>query len=291
MTPELPPEPEGHWWPAPAKLNLFLHVTGQRPDQYHTLQTLFQILDWGDEVNIRPTSKPTIVRRCADYAVPEGDDLVVQAAQLLRASTGCEFGAELEVRKQIPMGAGLGGGSSDAATVLLVLNRLWACNLSLDELAKLGLQLGADVPVFLCGNTAMAAGIGEQLEPVSLGERFYLLVLPPFQLSTAEVFSDIHLKRNSAAISVADALAGKGRNDCEAVARRLRPELSAVFTELANYGQPRMSGTGSAVFVEMCSAEAASSAASELKCRYNVRAVGGLDQSPLQKRLLQYSEI
>ena len=280
MTPDA-----GHWWPAPAKLNLFLHVTGQRPDGYHTLQTLFQILDWGDEVFIRPNQTGQITRLSCDYGVPEHEDLIVKAALLLQEASGSELGAEIEVRKQVPAGGGLGGGSSDAATVLLVLNHLWACGLSVNDLSELGLRLGADVPVFIHGNSAMATGVGELLQPVAPGERHYILVLPPFSVSTAEVFSDPELKRDSEMISVTDALAGKGHNDCEPVARRLHPGLSEVFETLSDYGVPRLSGTGGTVFVEVSTKADASRATSDLKCRYNVRAVGGLDRSPLREIL------
>lgn len=277
----------GQWWPAPAKLNLFLHVTGQRPDGYHTLQTLFQILDWGDEVFIRPNDCGEISRLSSDYDVPQDEDLAIRAALALKQVSGCEHGADIQVRKHIPPGGGLGGGSSDAATVLVVLNQLWECGLSVETLAELGLELGADVPVFIHGNSAMATGVGEELVPLSLGERHYLLVFPPFPINTARVFADESLRRDSELISVSDALAGAGRNDCEAVARQLYPALSELFEELAEYGQPRLSGTGSTVFLELRGGAKTSSATSQLKCRYNVRAVGGLDQSPLQNRLFQ----
>jgi 4-diphosphocytidyl-2-C-methyl-D-erythritol kinase len=290
MIPSKAADPAGHWWPAPAKLNLFLHITGRRPDGYHELQTLFQLLDWGDQVFIRPTASRDIVRRAAQYDVPAGEDLAVRAAQRLQAVTNCQYGAEIEVAKQIPMGSGLGGGSSDAATVLLALNHLWECGLSLAELGRIGVELGADVPVFVQGRTALATGIGDRLTPLSLEGRHYLLLLPEFPVSTAEVFAAPDLERNSAEIPMAEVLAGSGRNDCEAVARRLYPALTEAFETLAKYGRPRMSGTGSAVFVQMPSHAAASNAASDLKCRYNVRAVGGVDQSPVQKRLLSRSE-
>ncbi len=169
-------------WPAPAKLNLFLHVTGQRPDGYHELQTLFQLLDWGDEVSIEPLDEPRIKRPRALYAVQEADDLAVRAALLLQAETSCRQGARIEVKKRIPAGAGLGGGSSDAATVLVVLNRLWGCGLDVDELASIGIRLGADVPVFVRGHSAFASGLGDELQSVDLGDRYYLLVFPGFSI-------------------------------------------------------------------------------------------------------------
>lgn len=270
-------------WPAPAKLNLFLHITGRRADGYHELQSLFQLLDWGDEVFIRPTHDGEIIRTHADYDVPASDDIAIRAARRLKEYAGASDGAGIRVDKNIPMGAGLGGGSSNAATVLLVLNRLWGCGLAVGELASIGLELGADVPVFVHGHSAMATGVGEFLEPVQIGERHYVLVMPDIPVSTAAVFSDPELVRDSAPITIAEALAGGGHNDCEPVTRRLFPELSQVFDDLSPYGQPRMSGTGSAVFVQVPTREAASGAASKLKCRYNVRAVGGLDRSPLRE--------
>jgi 4-diphosphocytidyl-2-C-methyl-D-erythritol kinase len=287
MTPKPEPCGDGNWWPAPAKLNLFLHITGRRPNGYHELQTLFQILDWGDEVFIRITDDGHIERRGADYDVTPEDDLAIRAAKRLQAAAGGRPGAQIEVRKRIPLGAGLGGGSSNAATVLTILNELWGCGFSVAALSRLGLELGADVPVFVHGNTAIATGVGEILNPVSLGNRYYLLVMPDYSISTAEVFADPQLKRDSKPISMAEAVTGGGRNDCEVVAKRYQTGLSDLFEELAEYGQPRLSGTGSAVFVNMPSLEAASSAAGELKCRYNVRAVGGLDQSPLKKALIE----
>lgn len=287
MNPDSSLKTDGNWWPAPAKLNLFLHITGRRPDGYHELQTLFQILDWGDRVYLEKTNDGEVQRINAEYDVPEDEDLVIRAARLLKRVSNSRFGAAIEVHKQIPIGSGLGGGSTDAATVLVALNHLWGCNHSAQFLADLGLELGADVPVFVHGHTAMATGVGENLVPVLLGERHYLLVMPGFSVSTAEVFNDTQLKRDSGLITAEQALAGDGRNDCEPVSKRLHPALAELFDELSEYGQPRMSGTGSSVFVEMPSRSAASSAAATLKCRYNVAAVGGLDQSPLQQMTSQ----
>ena len=297
MAPEPLAAVNSQWWPAPAKLNLFLHVTGRRPDGLHNLQTLFQILDWGDSVFIKATNDGAITRRAADYAVEAEQDLVIRAARLLREATGFKGGAELEVRKHIPTGSGLGGGSSNAATVLCVLNWLWDCGLGADALADLGLQLGADVPVFVRGHSAVATGVGEALEPVVLGERYYLLVTPRIHISTAQIFSDPELRRDSAEINLAAAQAGGGRNDCQPVACARFPELAALFGLLAPFGEPRLSGTGSSIFISMPSQAAAQDAANLLQeqqkngsaqtsnCRYNVRAVGGLDRSPLHREL------
>ena len=273
------------WWPAPAKINLFLHVTGRRPDGYHELQTLFQLLDWGDEVGIRTTDGAAITRAGADYPVAVDDDLVIRAARLLQRHTGCRWGAEIRVRKRIPLGSGLGGGSSDAATVLLVLNHLWSCGLDLPELARLGVRLGADVPVFVHGHSALATGVGEKLVPVELGRRHYVLVLPGIEIATGEVFGDPGLQRDSQPITLAAALAGEGRNDCEVVVRKRFPAMAAVLEELGRWGVPRVTGTGSGIYLAMDSEEMAISAAHEIKSLYNVRAVSGVDRSPLHNRL------
>jgi 4-diphosphocytidyl-2-C-methyl-D-erythritol kinase len=278
-------EGNGTAWPAPAKINLFLHVIGRRTDGYHDLQTLFQLLDWGDEVLVQTTAESAITRAAADYPVAVEEDLVVRAAQLLQRHAGCRQGARLRVRKRIPLGSGMGGGSSDAATVLLVLNRLWSCGLSLSELAELGARLGADVPVFVHGRTALATGIGDRLHPVSLGRRPYLLVFPGINIGTREVFNDPELTRNSQPVSLAVARSGGGRNDCEAVVRKRYPAMAAALESLQRWGQPRMTGTGSGIFLPMDSEEQAIKAAREIKSLYNVRAVSGVDRSPLHDRL------
>ena len=272
-------------WPAPAKLNLFLHVTGRRPDGFHELQTLFQLLDWGDEVSIEPLDEPGIRRPRASYAVREADDLVVRAARLLQAETSCRLGARIEVKKRIPAGSGLGGGSSDAATVLVVLNRLWGCGLDIDELASIGIRLGADVPVFVRGHSALASGLGDELQPVDLGDRYYLLVFPGFSISTGDVFMHPDLPRKSSKISLAEALKGAGRNDCEVVVNKQFPHLKQMLNDLEQWGVARMTGTGSTLFIRMSDEKTAKSTAQAIKCRYNVRAVRGVDRSPLHELL------
>lgn len=297
MDPDPASRLSGGWWSSPAKLNLFLHVTGRRPDGLHTLQTLFQLLDWGDSVYIEASDCGAINRRGANYPVSQEEDLVVRAAHHLKTVTGVSSGATLEVAKEIPLGGGLGGGSSNAATVLCVLNRLWGCGLKTDELADIGLELGADVPVFVHGHSAMAGGVGELLEPVALGERHYLLITPEIHIVTGEIFADPDLRRNSAEITLADAQENGGRNDCQPVACRRFPELAALFKLLGAFGEPKLSGTGSSVFISMPSRQAAVDAEKQLltlqkkgaaersNCRYNVRAVGGLDRSPLHHEL------
>jgi len=276
-------------WPAPAKLNLFLHVLGRRPDGYHELQTLFQLLDWGDELQLTVNGSGEITRHCNSAAIgaviPESEDICIRAARLLQALCGVSNGAHIDLIKNIPVAAGLGGGSSDAATVLVALNKLWHCDLSQHQLAEASLDLGADVPVFVGGHSAWAQGRGERLQPVTLGPAFYVLVFPPFGISTAKVFQDPGLKRDSLPLEMKTVSLQPGRNDCEAVATELFPELRKIMQDLQAWGRPHMSGTGSTIFLPFDSEKPAIKAASELKCRYNVRAVGGVDRSPLLDRL------
>lgn len=273
------------WWPAPAKINLFLHILGRRADGYHDIQTLFQLLKWGDDIGIRLLSESKIARLPVSYGVPESEDLVVKAAKLLQSETAGRLGAEIAVRKRVPPGSGMGGGSSDAATVLLVLNQLWNCKLGIEELSQLGRSVGADVPVFIYGRSAMAGGIGEKLEPVSLGVRHYLLVFPDFPVSTRAVFADPDLNRNSKMLETAQVLEGKGINDCETVVRKRFPAFDTMLQVLEKWGKPRMTGTGSGLFIPMRDKKSAKSAAQAMKTLYNVRAVQGVDRSPLHEKL------
>ena len=272
-------------WPAPAKLNLFLHITGQRPDGYHNLQTLFQLLDWGDELCFTINDSGKISRSCNIEGIPEAEDICMRAAKLLQDRCNVANGVHIDLQKNIPMGAGLGGGSSDAATVLVALNQLWSCSQSQQQLAEMGLQLGADVPVFVHGHSAFAQGRGEKLEAVSLGPRYYLLVFPGFAVSTAQVFQHPGLKRDSKPVDMASAGLQPGRNDCEAVVMAMQPELKLMMQDLRAWGDVRMSGTGSTLFLSFANKKAAIDAASELKCRYNVRPVAGVDISSLLKIL------
>lgn len=272
-------------WPAPAKLNLFLHITGQRPDGYHDLQTLFQILDWGDELHFNVNDSGKITRSCNIEGIPESEDICVRAAKLPQDRCHVAKGVHIDLQKNIPMGAGLGGGSSDAATVLVALNKLWSCGQSQQQLAEMGLELGADVPVFVHGHSALAQGRGEKLQAVSLTPRYYLLVFPGFAVSTAQVFQHPDLKRDSKPINMASAGLQPGRNDCEAVVMEMHPQLKTLAQAISSWGTVRMSGTGSTLFLSFADKKAAIGAASELKCRYNVRPVEGVDCSPLLKVL------
>ncbi len=280
----------GAWWPAPAKLNLFLHVTGRAADGYHSLQTVFQLLDWCDELQLEATAAPEIVREEGPAAIPAAEDLCVRAARLLQQATGCRQGARIRLRKRIPTGGGLGGGSSDAATVLCVLDRLWGLRLRTDELVALGLRLGADVPVFVRGESAWGEGRGEQLTPVGLPERWFVVIHPGVSVSTAEVFQAAELTRNSPvitirAVSPGAPLGGDTRNDCEAVVRARVPEVAAALDWLAAFAPARMTGTGACVFAAFDSAAAAERVAARVPECWTSRVAKGVQRSPLHLRL------
>lgn len=237
---------------APAKLNLFLHIIGRRADGYHELQTLFQLLDYGDELSFDPLPNGDLSLHAEGptaSAMPLDDNLILQAAELLRQEAKDPMlGAAISVGKRLPAGAGLGGGSSDAAATLLALNELWQLDFTEAQLCELGVKLGADVPVFLRGRSAWAEGVGEILTPVELPDAFFLVVTPPCFVSTKEVFSQENLTRNSPAIKMADFLAGRSRNDCEAVTRALYPAVAEALDWLAQFTEARMTGTGASVF-------------------------------------------
>ena len=243
-------------WPAPAKLNLFLHITGRRADGYHTLQTVFQFLDYGDELEFAITDDGRITRATPLPGVPEDKDLTVRAARLLQETTGIHRGVQIHLTKRIPVGGGLGGGSSDAATTLLALNELWGASLSRTELATLGLRLGADVPIFVRGQAAWAEGIGEILTPLEPEEAWYLVVVPPVHVSTAQVFADPELTRYSPPLTIRDFHAGHGlQNDLEAIVRSRYPEVDRALRWLSEFGAPRMSGSGGCVFLKVTEAD------------------------------------
>lgn len=277
-------------WPAPAKLNLFLHVVGRRPDGYHLLQTVFQFLDHGDLIDLVPRADGVIARLNALPGVPAEDDLVIRAARRLKAHTGTALGADIRVHKRLPMGGGLGGGSSNAATVLVGLNALWQTGLDVSGLAGLGLALGADVPVFVHGTAAWAEGVGERLTPVAPSEPVYLVIHPGVQVPTAVVFQDPELTRNTPVSTIADLLrAGLSpaacRNDCEPVTRRRFPAVGAALDWLSQHGEPRMSGTGACVFAAFASAEAALAVARAVPAEWQAFVAAGCNRSPLVARL------
>ena len=277
-----PPETQ---WPAPAKLNLFLHVTGRRVDGYHELQTLFQLIDLADTLCVSVRADGEIDRPAGPPGVPPEADLVVRAARTLKAATGTALGASLRVSKRIPMGGGLGGGSSDAATALLVLNELWHCGLPVEELAALGLPLGADVPVFVQGFSAWGEGVGERLTPVTLPETWYVIVHPGVAVSTARVFQSPELTRNSPLITIRAFFESGGRNDCEPVVRAQAPEVADALDWLAREAPARLTGTGSCVFAACASAVAAERLAARVPDRWRSYVARGLNRSPLHERL------
>ncbi len=273
-------------WPAPAKLNLLLHITGQRADGYHELQTLFQFLTFGDWLYFDLRSDAEVQLSGEPAGVAAADDLTVRAAILLKQSTGCSSGVSIYNDKRLPSGGGLGGGSSDAATTLAVLNKLWKLGLSLDELAGLGLRLGADVPVFVRGQAAWAEGVGEILSPVSLPEPWFLVVHPQVSVSTANIFSDPGLTRDTPRTKIPDPLAGVGKNDCEAVVRRKHPEVAAALDWLNAFAPARMTGTGACVFAAFESEAAANVIAGQVPARWSSFVARGVNLSPLRQALV-----
>lgn len=284
------PGQEAGWsvWPAPAKLNLFLRIVGRRADGYHALQTVFRLLDWGDTLSIRLRDDGRIVRHGASApGVDEADDLAVRAAKLLQSTANVGKGADIHVEKRIPTGGGLGGGSSDAATVLRVLDRLWGCDLGEDALAGLGLRLGADVPVFVRGQNAWAEGLGERLTPLALPPAWYLLVAPGIHAATAELFQAAELTRNAPAATMSDFVSDpflQGQalgNAFEPVLRRREPAVEAVFAALRSIGTARLTGSGSVCFVEFADRESAERAFARLPSGLAAWVAAGAPRSPL----------
>ena len=283
--------------PAPAKLNLFLHVVDRRPDGYHELQTVFQFVDLADRIRLARRND-TLLRRTTEIpGVNEADDLVIRAARLLHEESGAEAGANIAVEKRIPLGGGLGGGSSDAASVLVGLNLLWDLGMSPNRLAALGVKLGADVPVFVRGLAAWAEGVGERLVPVELEQPWYVLIVLPFAVSTAYVFRAPALTRNTPRIRMNSLLrAGSGphgspvrverlltgaRNDCEPVVREMHPEVGEAIDWLSHYGRARMTGTGATVFAPFGSRERALEVADSVPPPWRGLTARGLNRSPL----------
>jgi 4-diphosphocytidyl-2-C-methyl-D-erythritol kinase len=266
---------------APAKLNLFLHITGRRPDGYHLLQSVFRLIDRHDTLHLRPTADGAIRRINDLHGVPAEQDLCVRAAKLLQQHTGCPLGVEIDLEKRLPMGGGLGGGSSDAATVLLALNRLWQLHLPRSELLELGLRLGADVPIFVFGRNAWAEGVGEQLHPVFLPPAWYVVLTPDIHVATARVFASQELTRNTIPAKMAAFFKGFGHNDLEPVVCRQYPAVASALEWLKSFGDARMSGSGASVFLE-CENEAEAQRVFALKPEQVAGFVAqGLDQHPL----------
>ena len=276
-------------WPAPAKLNLFLHILGRRSDGYHELQTCFQFVELGDEITIEVREDGRIRRTVDMPGVGADEDLCVRAARALQSAAGCSRGADIGVLKRIPMGGGLGGGSSDAATCLVALNHLWQLHWPLGDLAALGLRLGADVPVFVQGRAAWAEGVGERLmplyPPLAPSEVNYLILKPNVSVSTAQVFQDPELTRNSAPITIHGFLKSGGRNDCLGVVRRRYPEVARAFDWLSAFGPARLTGTGACVFLACESVQSGREILSQLPPGWDAYLARGLNDSPLLERL------
>lgn len=270
-------------YPAPAKLNLFLHVTGRRADGYHLLQTVFRFIDFGDRLRFSARDDAEVILTNPLPGVAVENDLTQRAARLLQAHTGCRKGVEICMEKCLPMGGGLGGGSSDAATVLLALNHLWQLGLSRQCLQEIGLTLGADVPVFIFGRNAFAEGVGESLQPVELPAAWYVVLEPPVQVPTAAIFCAAELKRDSAPMRAAEWKPGVGGNDLEAVAVSRFPLVAEHLRWLSTFGKARMSGSGACVFAEFGTPEAAAAVIRHLPVGMRGWVGAGLDGHPLRE--------
>ncbi|WP_305816165.1 4-(cytidine 5'-diphospho)-2-C-methyl-D-erythritol kinase [Photobacterium leiognathi] len=276
-------------WPAPAKLNLFLYITGQRPNGYHDLQTLFQFVDYGDTLTITPRSDNQINLTPAIEGVKTKDNLIYRAAEALRQAANCDLGADIHIDKILPMGGGLGGGSSNAATTLVALNHLWQTNLSVDELAKIGLKLGADVPVFVRGTSAFAEGVGEKLQPAEPEEKWFLVAKPDISIATVDIFTHPDLPRNTEKRSLEALLRGVYENDCEKIVRSLNPEVDQALSWLLEYAPSRLTGTGACVFSEFNTQEEANAILKILPDWLHGFVAKGVNTSPLMTTLAAHS--
>jgi 4-diphosphocytidyl-2-C-methyl-D-erythritol kinase len=277
------------WWPSPAKLNLFLHINGRYENGYHQLQSIFQLLDLGDELAFDINDSVNINLITPIEGVPNQDNLIVKAALLLQKNyferTKVKMGCDIYLKKRLPMGGGIGGGSSNAATTLVALNFLWDCRLSDSQLAELGLQLGADVPIFVHGNSAFAEGVGEQLTPVNLPEKFYLVVFPDCHISTAAIFNADDLPRNTPKIRCQDYQFENTRNDCQELVVNLYPNVAKTLRWLLEYAPSRMTGTGACVFSVFDSEKDAFNVQAKLPKGTTSFVANGLSRSPLHDKL------
>jgi len=276
-------------WPSPAKLNLFLYITGRRDNGYHELQTLFQFVEFGDELTVSANSETSSITITPEIpGVALEDNLIWKAATALQQYTSTSFGADIELKKVLPMGGGIGGGSSNAATVLVALNYLWRLNLSDDQLAEIGLQLGADVPVFVRGHAAFAEGVGEQLQPANPDEKWYLVVKPQVSIATVDIFTHSKLTRNTPKRALATLLEQEYVNDCEKIVRMLYPEVDKQLSWLLQYAPSRLTGTGSCVFAEFSSKKEAESVLEQLPDTVSAFVARGRNISPLKETLAEY---
>ncbi|MEQ1557322.1 MAG: 4-(cytidine 5'-diphospho)-2-C-methyl-D-erythritol kinase [Methyloglobulus sp.] len=272
-------------WPAPAKLNLMLRITGRREDGYHLLQTVFQFVDLCDWLKFHPVADGEVSLKKAIPGVAAADDLTVRAAKLLKAETGCKQGVCIEVEKNLPMGGGLGGGSSDAATTLLVLNQLWGLHLPKEKLLSMGLALGADVPVFVAGHSSWGEGVGEKLSEINLPEQWVVIIKPDCHVDTKEVFSAKELTRNSKSITMPQFTGGDHQNDCLDVVCQRYPIVKGALQALSQFSAARLTGTGACVFAQFDSYEAAAVAFDALKDKWVIYLAKGINESPLVAKL------
>ena len=269
---------------SPAKLNLMLHITGRRADGYHLLQTVFQFINLNDLMVFEATESPGINRLNSQTPVVESEDIVLRAAHLLQSRFDVERGVQISIEKNIPIGGGLGGGSSNAATCLLALNQLWDLNLPLDELSAIGLELGADVPVFVRGYAAWADGVGEHLTPIELPVPYYLVIFPNINVSTAEIFNDEELTRNCDAITIRAFLAGAGINVCETVARKRYPVIGEALDWLNQFAEARMTGTGACIFAPFDSLKAVEGVKSRVPLHWQSFIARGMNRNPVHAK-------
>ncbi|MBL8301045.1 MAG: 4-(cytidine 5'-diphospho)-2-C-methyl-D-erythritol kinase [Rhodanobacteraceae bacterium] len=277
-------------WPAPAKLNLFLQIIGRRADGYHLLQTVFQLLDRGDSLRLRPRTDGCVVRTSELAGVAPEHDLVVRAAASLKPYAPAGAGIDIDVAKQIPIGGGLGGGSSDAATVLVALNQIWGCGLAPEALAALGLELGADVPVFVHGHSAWAEGVGERLTPITLPERWYVIVDPKVSVPTAPLFQSPELTRDAAPTTIPRFLAGaESSNAFEPVVSARYPAVAAALAWLESQGRPRLSGSGGCVFLDVATEAEAAVLAAACPQGWSAWVARGVNRSPLLAALESFA--
>ncbi|HDM8235570.1 TPA: 4-(cytidine 5'-diphospho)-2-C-methyl-D-erythritol kinase [Vibrio campbellii] len=275
-------------WPSPAKLNLFLYINGRTENGYHELQTLFQFVDHGDELTIQANDSGEITISPEIEGVPLKDNLIWKAATALQRFANCSYGAYIDLHKILPMGGGIGGGSSNAATALVALNYLWQTNLSDDELAEIGLALGADVPVFVRGFSAFAEGIGEKLSPAHPDEKWYLVVRPNVSIATADIFGHPDLTRNTPKRDLETLLNTPSVNDCEKIVRMLYPEVDKQLSWLLQYAPSRLTGTGSCVFAEFSSKSEAETILAQLSDKVSAFVAQGRNISPLKETLAEY---
>ncbi|HEY7773140.1 MAG TPA: 4-(cytidine 5'-diphospho)-2-C-methyl-D-erythritol kinase [Marinagarivorans sp.] len=271
--------------PSPAKLNLFLHINGRRADGYHQLQTVFQLLDYGDQLTFSSRTDNALNLTPEIHGVAHSDNLIIRAAELLRSASGCRAGADITLAKKLPMGGGIGGGSSNAATALLALNHLWQTGFSLEQLAQLGIQLGADVPVFVRGFSAWAEGVGEIISPIELPSRWYLVVRPNVHISTAEVFSQKNLTRDTHIIKVAAFLEGGGKNDCQDIVLQRYPQVKEAVDWLNFFSPAQLTGTGSCIFAAFDSEAEAKSVFASRPEHLEGFVAKGVNRSPLHTAL------